>query len=401
MKILQINSVCGVGSTGRIATDLYKVLEEQGHQCKIAYGRGEAPEGIDSIKIGSKLDNYTHVFKTRVFDKHGFGSVNATKKFIEEVKEYDPDIIHLHNIHGYYINIEILFNYLKDANKPVVWTLHDCWPFTGHCAYFDYVGCDKWKHGCNKCPQKHDYPTSNIIDNSNFNYEKKKELFKSVKNMTIVTPSEWLANLVKKSFLGLYSVVVINNGIDLDVFKPIKNNFREKYKLEDKFIVLGVASEWSERKGLKYFRELNNSLSDDYKIVVVGVNKNQKNELSKDILSILKTNNAEELAIIYSEADVFINPTLEDNFPTTNIEALACGTPVITFKTGGSVESLDEYTGKIVNKEDTYELIEAINSVKEKDIYKTRCMKRAHEKYNKNSKFNEYIQLYEYVLIRN
>ena len=190
MKVLQINSVCGVGSTGRIATDLYKVLEEQGHKCKIAYGRGTAPEGIDSIKIGSNLDNYYHVFKTRVFDKHGFGSVNATKKFIEEVKDYDPDIIHLHNIHGYYINIEILFNYLKEANKPVIWTLHDCWAFTGHCSYFDYVGCNKWKSGCYNCEQKGEYPSSKVLDNSKLNYEKKKELFTSVKNMTIVTPSK-------------------------------------------------------------------------------------------------------------------------------------------------------------------------------------------------------------------
>ena len=344
MKILQINSVCGVGSTGRIATDLYKVSEEQGHQCKIAYGRGTAPQGIDSIKIGSNLDNYMHVLKTRIFDKHGFGSVNATKKFIEEVKEYDPDVIHLHNIHGYYINIEILFNYLKEANKPVIWTLHDCWAFTGHCAYFDYVGCSKWKNGCNKCPQKEGYPTSKVFDNSKLNYEKKRELFTSVKNMTIVTPSKWLANLVKESFLGKYPVEVINNGIDLDIFKPTKSYFREQYGLEDKFIVLGVASVWEERKGLKYFVELSKELSDDYKIVVVGVTEKQKKELPNNILAITRTNNVKELAEIYTVADVFVNPTLEDNFPTTNLEALACGTPVISFNTGGSVESIDNKT---------------------------------------------------------
>ena len=166
MKILQINSVCGVGSTGRIAANLYKILENQGHECKIAYGRGSAPDDINSIKIGSNLDTYYHIFKTRVFDKHGFESVNATKKFIEEVKEYDPDIIHLHNIHGYYTNIEILFNYLKEANKPVVWTLHDCWAFTGHCSYFDYVGCNKGKNGCHNCEQKGEYPSSKILDKS-------------------------------------------------------------------------------------------------------------------------------------------------------------------------------------------------------------------------------------------
>ena len=391
MKILQINSVCGVGSTGRIATDLYKVLEDQGHECKIAYGRGTAPEGIDSIKVGSNLDNYIHVFKTRVFDKHGFGSVNATKKFIEEVKEYDPDVIHLHNIHGYYINIEILFNYLKEANMPVIWTLHDCWAFTGHCAYFDYVGCDKWKSGCNKCPQKQGYPTSNILDNSKFNYEKKKELFTSVDKMTIVTPSKWLANLVKESFLGKYPVEVINNGIDLDIFKPTESNFREKYNLQDKFIVLGVASIWDERKGLKYFVELSKELSDDYKIVVVGVNEKQKKELPNNILAITRTNNIKELAEIYTVADVFVNPTLEEVLGMTNLEALACGTPVITFKTGGSPECINNTCGYSIKKG---RIKEVINSIEHIEFDKVICKNYA-KKYCKNKKYSEYLSLYK------
>ena len=396
MRILQINSVCGVGSTGRIATDLYKVLEEQGYECKIAYGRGNAPEGIDSIKIGSNLDNYAHVFKTRLLDKHGLGSLSATKTSIKQVKQYNPDLIHLHNIHGYYINIEILFNYLKEANKPVIWTLHDCWAFTGHCAYFDYIGCDKWKNGCGKCPQKQGYPTSNVFDNSKFNYEKKRELFTSVKNMTIVTPSKWLANLVKESFLGKYPVEVINNGIDLNVFKPTESNFRERYNLQEKFIVLGVASVWEERKGLKYFIELSEKLSDDYKIVIVGVNEKQKKELSENILAITRTNNVKELVEIYTAADVFVNPTLEDNFPTTNLEALACGTFVVTFNTGGSVESIDCRTGKIVRKKNMKELVEAIISIydTEKETVHLLCKERVDNLFNKEYKFKEYLKLY-------
>ncbi|MDU7004199.1 glycosyltransferase [Clostridium sp.] len=275
MKILQINSVCGFGSTGRIATDLYKIIEEQGHECVIAYGRGKAPDGFNTIKIGSKFDNYMHVIMTRIFDKHGFGSIKATKKFIEKVKKYDPDVIHLHNIHGYYINIEILFNYLKEANKKVVWTLHDCWTFTGHCSYFDYVGCDKWKEGCHNCPQKGDYPTSNFIDNSKKNYEIKKGIFTGIKDMTIVTPSKWLAGLVKESFLGKYKIEVINNGIDLNVFKPTKSNFRDRYGINDKIIILGVASVWDRRKGLDYFVKLSSILGEKYQIVVVGVTEKQ------------------------------------------------------------------------------------------------------------------------------
>lgn len=390
MKILQINSVCGVGSTGRIATDLYKVLEEQGHECKIAYGRGTAPEGIDSIKIGSNLDNYYHVFKTRVFDKHGFSSVNATKKFIEEVKEYDPDIIHLHNIHGYYINIEILFNYLKEANKPVVWTLHDCWAFTGHCAYFDYVGCDKWKKGCDKCPQKQAYPTSNVIDNSKSNYKKKKELFTSVKNMTIVTPSIWLANLVKNSFLGKYKVEVINNGIDLDVFKPTESDFRKKYNLQDKFIVLGVASVWEERKGLRYFFELSKHLNTNYQIIIVGISDDYKKNMPHNIIGISRTNNVKELVEIYTSADLFLNPTLEDNFPTTNLESLACGTPVVTFNTGGSSESIDENTGIVIEPQNINSILRLLENY---SLKKEDCVNRA-QMYNRKDKYNEYIKIY-------
>lgn len=395
LKILQINSVCGFGSTGRIATDLYKVIEEQGHECVIAYGRGTTPEGYKTIKIGNNFDNYMHVAKTRILDKHGFGSKKATIKFIEEVKKYNPDVIHLHNIHGYYINIEILFNYLKKSGKKVIWTLHDCWAFTGHCAYFDYVECNKWKNGCYKCPQKKEYPISNFKDNSKWSYDKKKELFTLIDKdkLTIVTPSNWLAGLVKQSYLKKYRVEVINNGIDLEIFKPTKSNFREKYNIGNKKIILGVASYWDRRKGLNYFVDLSKKIDKNYQIVIVGVSKKQKEKLPSNIIAITRTNNVNELVEIYSTSDIFLNPTLEDNFPTTNLEALACGTPVVTFDTGGSGESISKNCGKIMKKNNIKYMKDIIKNFNKKN-YIDNCVERA-KLYSKLEKFEQYITLYK------
>lgn len=342
MKILQINSVCGIRSTGRICTDLAEALEQNGHECKIAYGREIVPEKYlkYAVRIGSDFDVKLHALQSRFFDNAGFGSRRATQKFIEWVKDYNPDVIHLHNIHGYYINIEVLFNYLAEADKPVVWTLHDCWAFTGHCAYYSFVKCYKWKTGCFNCPQKKSYPSSCLFDQSKQNWLKKKALFTSVKNMMLVTPSKWLANEGNQSFFSKYPVKVIPNGIDLNVFKPTPSAFREKNGLVGKKIILGVASIWDKRKGLDDFIELSKILDDNYKVVLVGLSEKQINYLPKSIFAISRTNNVKELAEIYSSADMLFNPTYEDNYPTVNLEAHACGTPVVTYRTGGSVESV-------------------------------------------------------------
>lgn len=393
MKVLQINSVCGYGSTGRITTDIYKILKEQGHECLIAYGRGNAPKGINSIKIGTNFDNYIHAIKTRLLDRHGFASIKATKEFIKKAKEYDPDVIHLHNIHGYYINIELLFNYLKEANKPVIWTLHDCWAFTGHCTHFDYVNCDKWKILCNECQQISQYPKS-IKDNSKNNYMLKKKIFTSLSNLVLVTPSRWLANLVKKSYLSKYNVAVINNGIDLNVFKPLSGNFRIKYNLQDKFIILGVASILGERKGLNYFFELAKKLDSSYQIIIVGIPSKEIRKLPVNVIGIERTNDIDELKEIYTAADVFVNPTLEEVFGMVNLEALACGTPVITFNTGGSVECIDENCGIVVEKGNINGLIKSILKLKEHHFDSNNCIERA-KAYDENSKYYDYIRIYE------
>jgi len=396
MRVLQINSVCGIGSTGRIATDLHQILTEQGHESYVAFGRGEPQNCENAIRIGNKFDNYAHGALTRIFDRHGFGSVSATRRFINKVEELDPDIIHLHNIHGYYVNIELLFDYLRHASKPVVWTLHDCWAFTGHCCYFDYVVCDRWKTGCHNCPQKNRYPSSILMDASRENYGKKKAFFCELHNMTIVTPSQWLAELVRESYLQVYPVKVINNGIDLEIFKPTESDFRKRHGLENKFVILGVASIWEKRKGLDHFIELSKGLKSDEIIVLVGLTAKLLRDLPKNIIGLPRTNSTKELAEIYSAADVFLNPTLEDNFPTVNLEAVACGTPVITFDTGGSVEAVDESCGLVVPKDDVSRLVEVIKNMIGSDKTTLDCKKRA-ELFNKIAKNNEYLNLYKCI----
>lgn len=340
MRILMINVVCGIRSTGRICTDLAAALEEQGHEVKIAYGREVVPEQFKkyAVRIGSDLDVKLHGLKARLFDGCGFGSRRATEKFIEWVKEFDPDVIHLHNLHGYYINIEVLFDYLRTCEKKIIWTLHDCWAFTGHAAFCETANCERWIAGCYDCPKKNDYPVS-LFDKSTENWKKKKNLMEGIPNLTIVTPSEWLANLVRNSFLAQYPVLVIHNGVNTSVFKPTDSAVKERLGLQNKKIILGVAALWEKRKGLDDFICISKMLPAQYQVVLVGLSRKQIRHLPKSIVGIERTNSVKELVELYTAADVYVNPTYEDNYPTTNLEAIACGTPVVTFNTGGSGES--------------------------------------------------------------
>ncbi|SFC52532.1 Glycosyltransferase involved in cell wall bisynthesis [Bacillus sp. OV322] len=398
MKVLQINSVCGIGSTGRIATDIHAILKEQGHKSYIAFGR-ENPINCDSaLRIGNKYDNYKHVTITRIFDRHGFGSKRVTRDFITVLKTLNPDVIHLHNIHGYYLNIELFFEYLKESNKPVIWTLHDCWSFTGHCTYFDDIGCNKWMSLCHSCPQKKSYPSSMLLDNSKQNFKIKKEIFTDVKNLKIVTVSKWLRSVVEKSFLNEYPIKVIENGIDLNIFKPVYSDFKTKYNIENQYVLLGVASEWEERKGLRYFLKLSENLEDNYKIVLVGLNKEQINTLPKNIIGLPKTNNIQELIGIYSSADIYLNLSVEETMGLTTVEALACGTPVIVFNATALPEIVDQNCGLVVDKGDISMLKEAIFTLKSEAITKNSCINRA-KLYEKNKKYNQYINLYTESLL--
>lgn len=345
MRALLINAVCGIKSTGRICTDIAKDLERQGYEVKIAYGREEVPEQYQkyAIRIGNTVDVYWHALMTRLFDDRGYWSRIATKKFLRWADEFNPDILWLHNIHDYFINIEMLFDWIKTRPQmEVKWTQHDCWAFTGHCPHFSFVKCNQWQTHCNNCIGKTPFPKDSLFKRCKRNFDRKKKAFTGIKKMTLISPSHWLENLIKQSFLKDYPVEVIHNTIDTNIFKPTPSDFREKYGLQDKKIILGVASAWSERKGLYDFIKLADMLDDRFAIVLVGLSDKQKRIMPKKILGLGKTNSATELAEIYSTADVFVNPTYEDTYPTVNLEAQACGTICVTYKTGGSIEIVPE-----------------------------------------------------------
>lgn len=402
-RVLLVNTVAGTGSVGRLVTGLYDTLTYNGYECLIAYGRGEAPGNRNSYRIGNDFSVYVHGGLSRINDKHGFYSKRETKEFIDVIEDFDPDIIHLHNVHGYYLNIEVLFEYLKKSKRRVIWTLHDCWTFTGHCSHFEYIGCMKWQTGCFKCEQLNEYPKSIAADNSSFNYAKKKELFTGLENMTLVTPSEWLKERVSQSFMREYHTVVVPTGIDLEQFSPFYEDISDQnmvfqlknsLNIRDKIVLLGVANPWRERKGLLQFENLAKSISDRYVIVLLGLNDEQLNNLPESIIGLARTDSTEELAAMYSMADVYVNLTLEDTFPTTNIEALACGTPVVTFKAGGSAESIDETCGIAVERNSIQGVIAALDRIQsQKGICFTpeMCLKRA-RLYDRNYRFLEYIQ---------
>lgn len=403
MKLLQISIEVNSNSVGKIAEQIGVKAIECGFDSYITYARNHNQSASKLIKIGSLLDVWIHGLETRIFDNHGFGSRLATKKLIKKIEVLNPDIIHLHHLHGYFINIKILFEYLSNKDIPIVWTFHDCWSFTGHCAYFDYVGCYKWMNECNNCEQKTSYPKSLLFDRSKVNFVEKKHIFNSVQNMVIVPVSNWLGNLVRQSFLKNYPLEVIQNGIDTEVFSPrfSRINIEKRFKIENKFLVLGVASTWDKRKGLEEFIKLDSLLcKDDFQIILIGLSQQQIKSLPSSIIGIEKTENAVELADFYSSADVFVNPTLEDTYPTTNLESMSCGTPVISYNTGGSVESIDNLTGLIVEKEDVDGLYSAILEIKNngKSIYTVACREKAKLQFNKNSKFIEYISLYKKLL---
>lgn len=364
VRILQVNSVFGRGSTGRVVESVASHLKSEGDDSFVAYGRGDTINEPGFLRIGGSLDVATHGLKSRFLDMHGLGSTRATKEFVSRVQSLAVDVIHLHNVHGYYVNYEVLFDYAKSARIPIVWTMHDCWPFTGHCAFFTYVQCDRWANHCHSCPQKKSYPRSIGIDNSIQNFDRKRAAFSGHSQLIVVTPSRWLANLAASSVLQGYETRVIRNDPDFGVFHPTPSDWRRRTGTDGKYVILGVANVWEDRKGLRYLQDLARTLREDEVLVVVGALQ-RGTTLPDQVIHVAATHDARELAAIYATSDVFLNPTLEDNYPSTNLEALACGTPVVTFDTGGSAEALERGFGRVTTENTTRGLRQAIDELRE------------------------------------
>lgn len=392
MKIVQLNVTCGLGSTGKICVSISKLLTQNNVENYILYSSGKSDYPL-AIKYTNEHYIKLQALKSRILGNYGLNSKHATKTLLNELKRIKPDIVHLHNLHGHNCNLEILFSYLKKEKLKIFWTFHDCWAVTAYCPYFSMEKCDKWKTCCECCPLRKQF--SWFADRSKELFEKKKEMFSGL-DMMIVTPSQWLANLVKESFLKDYSVKVINNGIDLSVFNPTESDFRKKYEIGEKYMLLGVADGWGARKGLDVFVELSKKLDPaKYQIVLVGTNDSVDKQLPDNIISVHRTQNQKELAEIYTAADLFVNPTREENYPTVNMESIACGTPVLTFRTGGSPEIPDATCGAVVDCDDIEALEkEIIRIAEEKPFTVENCLLRARQ-FDQNERFKEYIDLYQ------
>lgn len=390
--LLQINVTANWGSTGKIAESISLAAKKQGWKCFIAYGRIANPSDSQLIKVGGKWNTYLHFIGNRLLDWEGRCSTHATKQLIKEIDRIKPNVVQLHNIHDHFLNYRLLFEYLNQTDIKVVWTFHDCWAFTGHCYHFVQKNCMKWQTECGNCPQRNKFS-----DRSRENFNLKKSMFTANKNLTIVPCSEWMRDFVRQSFLRDKRIKVIHNGVDLNTFKVISG----LKKSNGKFHILAVSHVWLAYKGYYDIFKLREMLSDEYEITMVGLKENQLKELPVGIRGITRTQNVQQLVELYNEANVLINPTYADTFPTVNLEALACGTPVITYKTGGSPEAIDEKTGIVVEQGDVTALANAIMKLKANPLSSADCRKRAEEHFDKDKCFRKYLELYNELIKNN
>ena len=402
-KLLQINPVLRTNtSTGRIMQEIGELAIQNGWESYIAYSYGRdgvKPCRSKQIPVGNKWDVALHGVVTRLFEAHGLMSQVATQKLVDQIQKIKPDVIHIHNIHGYFLNYQILFDFLSQNDIPVIWTVHDCWLYTGHCYYYTFIGCNKWQTGCGHCPQQRKFPASWLTDRSRQNFIDKKEAFTSVPTdrLTIVPVSEWIKGEMKKSFFKDYPFQVIHNGINTEVFKLSETEeVKSKYGLKGKHILLGVAALWHPEKGVADFLQLASMLHEDEVIVMIGVDEKLQKRLPHNVVGIKRTENIRQMAELYSAATAFVNPTWQDNYPTVNLEAIACGTPVVTYRTGGSVEAVTPETGFIVERGDVDGLLQAVRIIEQrgKASYIEPCRNYALAHFKKEDRYADYIRLY-------
>jgi len=400
--LLQINTSVNSGSTGRIAEQIGTFVQDHNWNSYIAYGRRNNNSRSTVVKIGNAADIGFHLAMTRLLDRHGLASKKATINFLKEIIKIKPDIIHLHNIHGYFINYPALFKFLDAENIPVVWTLHDCWPFTGHCSYFSDIRCTKWQTQCQHCPKLSSYPASLWVDRSYENFNQKRQFFEAPHNITMVAVSDWLCEIIKESFLGNMPLRKISNGIDLDTFAPRLDNseIRSKYGVKKRYMILGVASVWDRRKGYDDYIRLAGALSDDYDLVLVGLTPKQISYLPNNVTGIKRTEDLNELSALYSSADIVLNLSNQETFGLTTVEGFACGTPGIVYNCTASPELITHQTGLVVEERNIQELTQAIERIilKGKAYYRNNCRKMAEQKYPKEGMLNGYMQLYNQII---
>lgn len=400
MKILFINQSIGIGSTGKIITDIANNLEGD-NEFKALHGYfANSEKGLplfpgECIQTVSKNQYYRYNATAKLFGNTGFHGKRETKKALAKLGDWIPDVVHIHNLHGYFMHIPTLYEYLAKINKPIVYTLHDTWPLTGHCVYFNQSGCEKWKTHCDSpCPERKGYPYAYLSCPVKKNFDRKKALYAKVKdNLMFVTPSEWLANIVKEASITDSPVSIIHNGIKLDTFHETNRNFRHDNNLDDKIIILGVAMPWSPRKGFNEFVKLANDLPDNYHIVMVGVEGEIVDKLPSKITCVSHTDSPKTLADIYSSADLFLLPTYADNYPTVSLEAQACGTPVLAYDAGGTKETLLPKYSSYVAKGDYDSLLKAVLNFKPKRIPKEEVQSLSYQRM-----VSEYDDLYQKLL---
>jgi len=397
IRIAALNT-CFNGSTGRIMLGIAKTTKDNQFEYKCFAPKSKNNPKIDEktqVYFGTYLETALCTRLAKITGLNGCFSYFNTFALIRLLNKYKPDIIHLHNLHDCYINFPILFRYLGKRKIKIVWTLHDCWSFTGGCTYYLASECKKWLTDCKKCPG-YSYPCGNK-KRSSYILNLKRKYISFIDNLTVVSPSKWLENEAKFSFLKKYEIITINNGIDIEKFFRKQNSLRDFYLIKNKFVLLGVASPWNYRKGIDLIIELSKKINNDlFVIILVGTDEALSESLPSNIISVKKTNSLDELVDLYSIADVLINPTREDNFPTVNIEALACGVPVITFNSGGSAEAIDKKTG-IVTKEKTVEaLYYSILEIYNNPLKREDCVYKSKE-YDSLEAFKKYTSLYKKI----